>query len=73
MSAKRGADAFALEQRNLEKGRNGMKAGVWYGKGDGLVDNAPDPTIKEPGDVMVKITSPPYAVRICMMAASKSC
>jgi len=34
-----------------------MKAIVWHGKSDMRVDNVPDPTIEEPTDVIVKITS----------------
>ncbi|HEX4460700.1 MAG TPA: zinc-dependent alcohol dehydrogenase, partial [Polyangia bacterium] len=34
-----------------------MKALCWHGHGDVRVDNVPDPTIKDPTDVIVKITS----------------
>jgi threonine dehydrogenase-like Zn-dependent dehydrogenase len=34
-----------------------MRALVWHGKNDVRVDNVPDPTIEEPRDVIVKITS----------------
>jgi threonine dehydrogenase-like Zn-dependent dehydrogenase len=34
-----------------------MRALVWHGKGDVRVDNVPDPTIEDPRDVIVKITS----------------
>ncbi len=34
-----------------------MKALVWHGKGDVRCDNVPDPTIEDPRDVIVKITS----------------
>jgi threonine dehydrogenase-like Zn-dependent dehydrogenase len=34
-----------------------MKAVTWHGKRDVRVDNVPDPVLKEPEDVIVKITS----------------
>ncbi len=34
-----------------------MKAVVWHGKEDVRVDNVPDPTIQEPTDAIVRITS----------------
>jgi threonine dehydrogenase-like Zn-dependent dehydrogenase len=34
-----------------------MKALVWHGKRDVRVDNVPDPTIREPTDAIVRITS----------------
>ena len=34
-----------------------MKAICWHGVGDVRVDNVPDPTIADPTDVIVKITS----------------
>ncbi|HEX8281617.1 MAG TPA: alcohol dehydrogenase catalytic domain-containing protein, partial [Chthoniobacterales bacterium] len=34
-----------------------MRALVWHGKGDVRCDNVPDPTIEDPRDVIVKITS----------------
>ncbi|MDB4942045.1 MAG: fdh2 [Labilithrix sp.] len=34
-----------------------MKALCWHGHGDVRVDNVPDPTIKDPTDVVIKITS----------------
>ncbi|HKR63946.1 MAG TPA: glutathione-dependent formaldehyde dehydrogenase, partial [Thermoanaerobaculia bacterium] len=34
-----------------------MRALVWHGKGDVRVDNVPDPTIEDPRDAIVKITS----------------
>ena len=34
-----------------------MKAVVWHGKRDVRVDNVPDPTIQEPTDAIVRITS----------------
>ena len=34
-----------------------MKAVTWHGKRDMRVDNVPDPTIQEPSDVIVRITS----------------
>ncbi len=34
-----------------------MKANVWYGRGDVRVENVPDPTILNPRDAIVKITS----------------
>ncbi|MEA2746614.1 MAG: hypothetical protein QOI41_757, partial [Myxococcales bacterium] len=34
-----------------------MRALVWHGKEDVRVDKVPDPTIKDPTDVIVKITS----------------
>ena len=34
-----------------------MKAAVWHGKRDVRVDEVPDPTIQEPTDAIVKITS----------------
>jgi threonine dehydrogenase-like Zn-dependent dehydrogenase len=34
-----------------------MKAVVWHGKRDMRVDNVPDPTIQEPTDAIVRITS----------------
>jgi threonine dehydrogenase-like Zn-dependent dehydrogenase len=34
-----------------------MKALCWHGHGDVRVDDVPDPTIKEPTDVIIKITS----------------
>lgn len=33
-----------------------MKALVWHGKGNVQIDNVPDPTIQEPGDIIVKVT-----------------
>jgi threonine dehydrogenase-like Zn-dependent dehydrogenase len=34
-----------------------MKAVCWYGQGDVRVDSVPDPTIQEPGDAVIRITS----------------
>ena len=34
-----------------------MKALCWYGKGDVRVEDVPDPTIQQPTDAVVKITS----------------
>lgn len=34
-----------------------MKALVWHGKGDVRCDTVPDPTIEDPGDMIVRITS----------------
>ena len=34
-----------------------MKAVTWHGKRDVRVDNVPDPTIQEPTDVIVRVTS----------------
>ncbi len=34
-----------------------MKALVWHGKGSVSVDNVPDPTIQEPTDAIIRITS----------------
>jgi threonine dehydrogenase-like Zn-dependent dehydrogenase len=34
-----------------------MRALVWHGKSDIRCDTVPDPTIEEPGDMIVKITS----------------
>src|SRR6185312_6775024 len=34
-----------------------MKAAVWHGKRDVRVDSVPDPTIKEPTDAIVRVTS----------------
>ncbi len=34
-----------------------MKAVVWHGKEDIRVDNVPDPTIREPTDAIIKVTS----------------
>jgi threonine dehydrogenase-like Zn-dependent dehydrogenase len=34
-----------------------MKAVVWHGKEDVRVDNVPDPTIREPTDAIVRVTS----------------
>ena len=34
-----------------------MRALVWHGKGDVRCDSVPDPTIEDPRDVIVKITS----------------
>src|SRR3982751_5637912 len=34
-----------------------MKAAVWHGKRDVRVDEVPDPTIQEPNDAIVRITS----------------
>ena len=34
-----------------------MRALVWHGKGDVRVDNVPDPTIEDPRDVIIKVTS----------------
>lgn len=34
-----------------------MKALCWHGKGDVRIDNVPDPSIKDPGDVVVKVSS----------------
>src|SRR4030088_1477840 len=34
-----------------------MKAVVWHGKRDVRVDNVPDPTIQEPSDAVVRITT----------------
>ncbi|MGI9049435.1 MAG: zinc-dependent alcohol dehydrogenase [Rubrobacteraceae bacterium] len=34
-----------------------MKAVVWHGKEDVRVDNVPDPTIREPTDAIIKVTS----------------
>ena len=34
-----------------------MKALVWHGKRDVRVDNVPDPTIQEPTDAVVRMTT----------------
>ena len=34
-----------------------MKAVAWHGKQDVRVDNVPDPTIQEPNDAIVRITT----------------
>jgi threonine dehydrogenase-like Zn-dependent dehydrogenase len=34
-----------------------MKALVWHGKRDVRLDNVPDPTIKQPNDIIIKVTS----------------
>src|SRR3978361_1184623 len=34
-----------------------MKAAVWHGKRDVRVDTVPDPTIQEPTDAIVRVTS----------------
>src|ERR687893_368445 len=34
-----------------------MKALAWHGKGDVRVDNVPDPTIREPTDAVIRITT----------------
>jgi threonine dehydrogenase-like Zn-dependent dehydrogenase len=34
-----------------------MRAVTWHGRGDVRVDNVPDPTIKEPTDVIIEVTS----------------
>ena len=34
-----------------------MKAVTWHGKQDVRVDNVPDPTIQEPNDAIVRITT----------------
>jgi threonine dehydrogenase-like Zn-dependent dehydrogenase len=34
-----------------------MRAAVWHGRRDVRVDNVPDPTVKEPTDAIVRITS----------------
>lgn len=34
-----------------------MKALVWHGRNKVSVDNVPDPTIKDPGDIILKVTS----------------
>ncbi|WP_339655763.1 alcohol dehydrogenase catalytic domain-containing protein, partial [uncultured Salegentibacter sp.] len=34
-----------------------MKALVWHGRNDVRIDTVPDPKIKEPTDVILKITS----------------
>lgn len=34
-----------------------MKAVCWHGKGDVRVDNVPDPTILDPGDILIKVTA----------------
>ncbi|MDQ3236069.1 MAG: glutathione-dependent formaldehyde dehydrogenase, partial [Actinomycetota bacterium] len=34
-----------------------MKALTWHGKRDVRVDNVPDPTIQEPNDAVVRITT----------------
>ena len=34
-----------------------MKALVWHGKRDVRVDEVPDPTIQEPTDAIIKVTS----------------
>ena len=34
-----------------------MKALVWHGKNDVRIDNVPDPTIKDAGDIILKISS----------------
>ena len=34
-----------------------MKAIAWHGKRDVRVDNVPDPTIQEPDDAIVRITT----------------
>jgi threonine dehydrogenase-like Zn-dependent dehydrogenase len=34
-----------------------MKALCWHGRGDVRVDSVPDPKLKEPGDVIIKVTA----------------
>jgi threonine dehydrogenase-like Zn-dependent dehydrogenase len=34
-----------------------MRALCWHGKGDIRCDNVPDPTIQDPGDVVIKVTA----------------
>ena len=34
-----------------------MKARCWHGTGDVRVDTVPDPTIQDPRDIVIKITS----------------
>src|SRR3954447_3719017 len=34
-----------------------MRAVTWHGRADGRVDTVPDPTIQDPTDVIVQITS----------------
>ena len=34
-----------------------MKAVAWHGKRDVRVDNVPDPTIQEPTDAIIRITT----------------
>ena len=34
-----------------------MRALCWHGKGDIRCDTVPDPTIQNPGDVIIKVTS----------------
>ncbi len=34
-----------------------MKAVAWHGKRDVRVDTVPDPTIEQPNDVVIRVTS----------------
>src|SRR5690348_16536605 len=43
--------------RGAEARRAGMKALTWQGKRDVRVETVPDPTIREPTDAIVRITS----------------
>ena len=44
-------------RRGAEARRTLVKALVWHGKRDVRVDQVPDPTIQEPTDAIIKVTS----------------
>src|ERR1700753_3949965 len=39
------------------EGRPAMKAVTWHGTGDVRVDTVPDPTIEQPTDAVIRVTS----------------
>ena len=42
-----------------------MKAVCWNGKKDVRVETVPEPKILNPGDAILKVTSPRFAARMC--------
>jgi len=46
---------FSADEDDAEEGT--MKALTWHGTRDVRIENVPDPTIKEPTDAIIKITS----------------
>ena len=53
MTLRLGADCNGAKQAFIRL----MKALVWHGKEDVRCDNVPDPTIQDPGDAIIRITS----------------
>jgi threonine dehydrogenase-like Zn-dependent dehydrogenase len=51
-----------------------VKAVVWHGKRDVRVEAVPDPTIQDPTDIVIRVTSSGIAARtyICTRSSARS-